>query len=118
MAGEAGNTSAAVLFLVSGMTTFDAYSTLNSSPWTAESFGADEARAASLREYIRHAVIFSMAYAVISAFILIRDTGEDSKLAWYPIIGSGIANVYLVWLYRRASARGARAGNTGWAAGS
>lgn len=115
MAGEAGSTSAAVLFLVSGMTTFDAYSTLNSSPWTAESFGADEARAASLREYVRHAIIFSMTYAVISSLILISDQSEDSRLAWYPLIGAGGANLYLAWLYRRASNRGKMAGNTGWA---
>lgn len=32
---------AALLFLTSGMATFAAYSTLRSSPWTAENVGAD-----------------------------------------------------------------------------
>jgi hypothetical protein len=113
----AGKESAATLFLISGMTTFDAYSTLNSSPWTAESFGADEARAALLREYVRHAIVFSMAYAIAAAVIVIGDDDEDNNLAWYPIIGAGVANLYLAWLYRRASARGKTAGNTGWANG-
>lgn len=97
----------ALLFLTAGMTTFDAYSTLNSSPWTAESFGADEARAASLKEYVMHAVIFSSSYAVISSWI------AKSLL---PVVGATIANVYLVWLYQRASNRGKMAGNNGWAA--
>lgn len=111
----AGKESAALLWLTSGMTTFDAYSTLNSSPWTAESFGADEARAASLREYIRHAVIFSMFYAIVSSVIILQDRSEDNTLALYPVVGAALANVYLVWLYRRASARGKKAGNTSWA---
>ena len=111
----AGKESAALLWLTSGMTTFDAYSTLNSSPWTAESFGADEERAASLREYVRHAVVFSMFYAVVSSVIILQDDDEDNTLALYPVAGALLANVYLVWLYRRASARGKNAGNTSWA---
>lgn len=111
----ASKDSAALLWLTSGMTTFDAYSTLNSSPWTAESFGADEQRAASLREYIKHAVIFSMFYALVGAVIILRDPDEENSNAWYPVAGATLANAYLVWLYRRASLRGKLAGNTGWA---
>lgn len=111
----ASKDSAALLWLTSGMTTFDAYSTLNSSPWTAESFGADAERAASLREYIKHAVVFSMFYALVGAVIILRDPDEDNSNAWYPVVGAALANVYLVWLYRRASARGAVAGHTNWA---
>lgn len=96
----------ALLFLQAGMTTLDAYSTLNSSPWTAENFGADEAKAASCRGYVRHAIVFSTAYAVASALL------AESVL---PIVGATIANAYLYWLYDRGLRRGAVAGSAGWA---
>lgn len=106
--GGAGKSISALLFLTAGMTTFDAYSTLNSSPWTAENFGADPVKVASLEEYVKHAVIFSMTYAVVSSVI------AESPL---PVIGAGVANAYLVWLYKRAAARGAAQGSAGWASG-
>jgi hypothetical protein len=99
---------AALLFMTSAMTTLDAYSTLNSSPWTAESFGADERRARSNREYVRHAIVFSTAYSLAAAMI--------ASSAW-PIAGSAVANVYLWWLYERALERGAAAGSRSWANG-
>lgn len=99
---------AALLFMTSAMTTLDAYSTLNSSPWTSENFGADEDKARSCRTYVRHAIVFSMAYALVSAAI--------AESAW-PVIGSAVSNVYLWWLYERALERGARAGSRGWAGG-
>jgi hypothetical protein len=95
----------ALLFLTAGMTTLDAYSTLNSSPWTAENFGGDAAKVASLKEYVQHAVVFSMGYAAASAY-LARN--------WFPILGAGVANAYLWWLYDRAAGRGESAGSVGW----
>lgn len=113
MAAEIGGNGAsarsvgALLFLTAGMTTFDAYSTLNSSPWTAENFGGDSAKMASLREYVVHAVVFSMAFAVISSAL------AGSAL---PVVGAGIANGYLWWLYARAARRGQASGSTSWGA--
>lgn len=95
----------ALLFMTSAMTTLDAYSTLNSSPWTAESFGGDPDKLASLKEYVAHAVVFSLAYAGISAWI------ARSPM---PLIGSATANSYLVWLYMRAANRAQDRGSTGW----
>ena len=95
----------ALLFMTSAMTTLDAYSTLNSSPWTSENFGADPAKAKSSREYVRHAIVFSTAYAVAAAVIANN---------WWPVLGSAVSNGYLYWLYERALARGAEAGTTGW----
>lgn len=95
----------ALLFTNSALMTLDAYSTLNSSPWTAENFGADPEKAASCREYVRHAILVSSAFAVASAFI---------AGSWWPIIGSGVANGYLYWLYERALSRGDQSGTTGW----
>lgn len=113
MAGEElGSRGAlgAILFMQASMNTLDAYSTLNSSPWTAESFGADDRRAAALKEYVCHAVVYSMAYAAASAFIV------RGKLGGYIIAGAVITNGYLIWLYMRASKRGRAAGANGWAA--
>ena len=108
--GARGNEIAAILFLTSSMNTLDAYSTLNSSPWTAESFGADERRAKALKEYVCHAVVYSMAYATAAAFI-----ARGRAATWAIIIGAVVTNAYLVTLYMRASARGREAGSAGWA---
>lgn len=99
---------AALLFMGASMNTLDAYSTLNSSPWTAENFGADPAKAKSCREYVAHAVGYSTAYAVASSVI------AGSLL---PLIGATVANVYLWWLYARGLRRGAETGSAGWAKG-
>ena len=108
-----GNELAALLFLTSSMNTLDAYSTLNSSPWTAESFGADERRARALKEYVAHAVAYSMTYAAAAAFIA---RGRTATLA--IITGAIATNLYLVVLYARASVRGREAGSADWANGS
>jgi len=100
-----GRAVAALLFMTSAMTTLDAYSTLNSSPWTSENFGADERKARSCREYVAHAVVFSSVYAVASGVL---------AGSWWPVVGSAVANGYLVWLYERALRRGAAVGSSGW----
>lgn len=105
MAETTQRSLSAVLFMTSAMTTLDAYSTLNSSPWTSENFGADPDKAKSCREYVTHAVVVSTGYAVASSII-----AEN----WWPLAGSIIANVYLVWLYERALARGAESGSSNW----
>ncbi len=116
MAGEemasSKNALGALLFMSASLNTLDAYSTLNSSPWTAESFGADERRSKALKEYVGHAVVYSMGYAIASAMIV------RGKLGWWIILGAVITNSYLVWLYMRASRRGREAGSSDWANGS
>ena len=103
---------AAVLFLGAINETMQAYGTLNSSPWTAESFGADDRRAAALKEYVAHAVIFSMGTAALAAWI-----AQGRKATWSILAGAALVNVYLVWLYMRASQRGRDAGSGSWANG-
>ena len=105
--GAKQSSVSAVLFLTAAMTTLDAYSTLNSSPWTSENFGADEYKAASSRGYVKHAIVFSTAYALAATMI--------AGSLW-PLVGSTIANAYLWWLYERALARGASTGSKGWGA--
>jgi hypothetical protein len=104
--GEGGNALAALMFMTSAMMALDAYSTLLSSPWTAENFGADPDKVKSCKEYLTHAVIYSMAYAALSAYL--------AKSYW-PVIGAALANAYLIWLYLRALQRGSVTGSTGWA---
>ena len=97
---ENGNrNAAALLLLTSGMTTFDAYSTLMSSPWTAENVGADPEKAASAREYYKHAVVFSMLLAVGAAAV----SGQGAGV--FALVGATVANAYLIWLYERAIRR-------------
>ena len=103
------NELAAILFLQASMNTLDAYSTLNSSPWTAESFGADERRAKALQEYVAHAVAYSMLYAVAAAVI-----ARGRTATWAIFGGALVTNIYLVWLYMRASKRGRAAGSKDW----
>lgn len=107
MAGEYSDREglAAVLFMTSAMMTLDAYSTFQSSPWTIENFGADEAKVAACKEYLAHAVGFSMVYAFGSALIA-RNV--------IPVLGALVSNAYLTWLYYRAMARGAAAGSDSW----
>lgn len=101
---------AAILFLAAINETMQAYGTLNSSPWTAESFGADDRRAKALKEYVTHAVVFSMATATIAAVVA---RGRRATAA--IMLGTAGTNAYLVWLYTRASKRGRAAGSADWA---
>jgi hypothetical protein len=103
---------AAVLFLAAINETMQAYGTLNSSPWTAESFGADDRRARALREYVAHAVVFSMATSLVAAFV-----ARGTKATAAILLGAAGTNLYLVWLYSRASLRGKAAGSADWANG-
>jgi hypothetical protein len=112
-AGLSGSDAlAAVLFLSSVNETMQAYGTLNSSPWTAESFGADDRRAAAMREYVAHAVGFSMITAVIAAWV-----AQGRKATFAILFGAVGVNIYLVCLYMRASQRGRAAGSATWANG-
>ncbi|MGA2655838.1 MAG: hypothetical protein ABSF18_07700 [Gammaproteobacteria bacterium] len=95
----------AILFLAGSTNAFDAYSTLNSSPWTAESFGGDPAKAASCREYLYHAIGITMAYGLAASFI------AESP---YPLAGTVIIDIYLYWLYNRALNRAVARKSTGW----
>lgn len=100
-----GKALAALLFLAAGTNALDVYSATNSSPWTAENFGGDPEKVASLREYVTHAMVISTGYGVTSGLI---------AGSWWPIVGTVAGNAYMWWLYERAVRRGMRAGSTGW----
>lgn len=100
-----GQVASALLFMAASTNALDAYSALNSSPWTAESFGGDPEKEKSMREYVYHAIGVTAFYAIVSAAI--------ARNAW-PIIGALIANVYMYWLYDRAARRAKAKGSTSW----
>jgi hypothetical protein len=107
--GYSGDAIAALLFMQSSATTMDVYSALNSSPWTAESFGADQRRSKALKEYVTHAVVYSMGYAIVAGIL------AQSRYAWWIVLSALATNVYLIWLYMRAMRRGRAAGSSDWA---
>jgi len=103
------NQGAAILFIASATNALDVFSATNSSPWTAENFGGDEEKVASLQEYVSHAVLLTGITNIIGAII--------ARSIW-PLVGAIVASAYMWWLYERAVSRGMRAGSKGWANGS
>jgi hypothetical protein len=106
---DTARAASAILFLQAGMYTMDAMSTLNSSPWTSENFGADATKAASAQEYVWHALGVGTAYCAVSAVI---------AGSWFPIYGAAVNAGYLWWIYQRALKRGADSGSTNWKNGN
>lgn len=100
-----GNAAAAILFVGSVNNAIDIFSATNSSPWTAENFGGDPEKVASLREYVLHAVVLTAVTNVIGAVV--------ARSVW-PLIGATLACGYMWWLYERAVARGMESGSDGW----
>lgn len=100
------NDGAAILFLASSTYAMDAFSALNSSPWTAQTFSAgDPEREKACKEYVYHAIGFCAIYAFASAAL--------ARSMW-PIIGMGLTLTYMYWLYMRALKRGREQSNTEW----
>jgi hypothetical protein len=103
--GDSARVGSAILFIQASTNALDVFSALNSSPWTAESFAADEAKADACREYVWHSIALTSFYAIAGAAI--------SGSPW-PIVGTALALVYMYWLYHRALARGLARNSTGW----
>jgi hypothetical protein len=100
--------TAAMLFLGGVYVSLDAMSTLNSSPWTAESFGGDPEKEDSLKEYVCHALGVSTALSLLSGSI------AGQGLWWSPVLGTLLVNAYLFFLYMRAIRRARERGSTDW----
>jgi hypothetical protein len=105
-ASETRRVAGAILFIQAGTFAMDTYSAVNSSPWTAENFGADAEKASSVREYVTHAIVLTGIYCGASAII---------ARSYWPIIGGAVLTAYMYWLYDRALQRGSAAGSIGWA---
>lgn len=110
MAGEEysvapnGNTRAlaAVMFMGGVYIAFDSMSTINSSPWTHETFSSP-AKMKSGKEYVLQSVIASMSFGLASSII----AGSP-----WPLLGTSAADGYLYWLYHRAFSRALEEGGT------
>lgn len=79
----------------------DAYSAVNSSPWTAETVTAgDPQKERSLRRYCGHAIGQSVFLNGIAAYL------AGPELWLYPIAGAVVEVAYMSWLYWSAVQRG------------
>lgn len=101
----AGRPTAAVLFLVAVDAGLNAYSSINSSPWTAESFGGDPEKAASCKRYVLKADAATLGLGALGSMI--------AKSAW-PLIGAVVVVTFMEILYRKALAKAAANGSKGW----
>jgi hypothetical protein len=95
----------AALFLTTMGLGFEVMSALNSSPWTAENFGADEARAKSCWKYTLQAAGINAAMG-LGASILTE--------TWWPLLGTSTVSLYMALTYRAAINRGIKNANNGW----
>lgn len=105
LGGGPARVASAILFIQASTNAMDVYSALNSSPWTAQSFGADPDKRKACMEYVHHSLAVTAFYN-ISAAILAQNM--------WPIIGWGIASAYMYWLYKRALNRAMCSGSTSW----
>jgi hypothetical protein len=106
--GAAGDAAGATLFLVAYGQIWEIISGMLSSPWTAESFGADEGKKQSFNRYLMHATVNGAAVSLIAAYV--------SRRAW-PLVGSGLGLGYAWFLYQRALARATHSQSEGWGSG-
>jgi len=72
---------------------YDAMSTLNSSPWTHQTFGGQPGKAESAQHYVRLAIVRSTALALLTSWLMGSLT---------PLLGATVANADLFWIYGRA----------------
>lgn len=93
------------LFLMAVAESFNVYSALTSSPWTMESFGADERKAKAAREYVMWALVANTALGIGTSIL----TGS-----WAPLIGILLMSAWMTWIYFRALRKGREAGAAGW----
>jgi hypothetical protein len=106
MAANPQTAASAGIFLMALAEAFNVYGALNSSPWTAENFGADEEKARSCRRYVLQADIVNIALGIGTSLI--------SESPW-PLLGIGLITLYMHWMYEKALKKGALAGSDGWA---
>lgn len=98
-------TLGALLFIAASTNVVDVFSAVNSSPWTAQSFGGDPEKAESCRKYVRHAMVIAGAYSAAAAWI---------ARSWWPIVGAVAAEGYMWWLYDDALNKAVETGSTDW----
>lgn len=103
--GAPVNAAGVGLFMVAAAESFNIFSAMNSSPWTAENFGADERKAESCRQYVIISVAANEALG-LGASLLAKN--------WWPLIGTTAVSLFMWWIYQRALKRGMANQSYGW----
>lgn len=98
----------ALLFIAACTNVVDVYSALNSSPWTAQSFGGDPEKARACMKYVYHSMIVASGFS-IAASVIAR--------SWWPLAGAVLAEGYMYYLYRDALKKAQEKGSTSWGDG-
>jgi hypothetical protein len=93
------------LFMVAAAESFNIFSAMNSSPWTAENFGADEEKAKSCRKYVAISLAANESLGVGASLL----AGN-----WWPLVGTTAVSVFMWFIYQRALAKGMQMNSTGW----
>lgn len=106
----ADNTAAmsGALFMMTLAEAFNVYGAMNSSPWTAENFGADEEKARSCRRYVIQADVVNVVLGLGTSLI---------TKSWAPFVGMVLISAYMHYMYERALRKGAVSNSDGWAKG-
>lgn len=105
LGSDAARVASAILFIQASTNAMDVYSALNSSPWTAQSFGADPEKRKACMEYVHHSLFVTAFYSGAAALLAKN---------WWPVVGWALASSYMYWLYKRALDRAQCSGSTDW----
>jgi hypothetical protein len=79
----------------------DCMSTLNSSPWTHQTFGGDPAKRKSAQGFVRLGIASSTALAALTSVLM---------GSWSPMVGATVTNAGLWYVYHQAGQKAAQGG--------
>lgn len=96
-ASSAARTTTAIAFMVAVGESYNVMSALNSSPWSAENFTADDQMVESLMRYIRWTAVVCLTMGAVASYI-------DGSV--YPFAGAAAVTVLAWWMYDRAAKKG------------
>lgn len=105
-------TIAGVAVMVAWGESFQVFGALNSSPWTARNFGADEEKAKSCREGVRKAVINNFLMGSLGSALLYFDGKQ--RFWWMPFVVVNGISFYMWREYDQALKAGMNTGSNGW----
>lgn len=91
---EMARTTTAVAFMVAVGESFNVMSALNSSPWSAENFTADDEMTSSLMKYIKWTAGVCVTMGAVATYI--------DGTPW-PLVGTVTVTILAWWLYDRAA---------------
>jgi len=102
---DAKSVAGAGIFLMAVGEAFNVYGALNSSPWTAESFGADPVKARSCRHYVLQADAANIVLGIGASIV------AESPA---PLLGILVITLFMHWQYEKALGKAKRSGSQGW----